>query len=81
MASFLDPRMKSGAGLSNDDKEIIYHKIQEAIIEIATMELENAQPQEQAQQQPAPHYEKSKGTKLKIKIYLMKLTILTLLTL
>jgi len=53
--------MKGGVGLSNDDKEIIYDKIQESIIEIATMELENAQPQEQAQQQPAPHYEKSQG--------------------
>ena len=48
-------------GLSSDNKETIYDKIREAIIEIATMELENAQPQEQAQQKPAPHYEKSQG--------------------
>ena len=27
MASFLDPRMKGGVGLLNDDKEIIYDKI------------------------------------------------------
>jgi len=27
MASFLDPRMKGGVGLSNEDKEIIYDKI------------------------------------------------------
>ena len=61
MASLLDPRMNGGVGLSNDNKKIIYDKIQEAIIEISTMELENAQPQEQTQQQPAPHYEKSQG--------------------
>jgi len=61
MASFLDPRIKGGFGLLNDNKEIIYDKIREAIIEIATMELENAQPQEQAQQQPAAHYEKIQG--------------------
>jgi len=42
MASFLDPRMKGGVGLSNEDKEIIYDKIRDAIIEIATMELMNA---------------------------------------
>ena len=53
--------MKGGVGLLNDDKEIIYDKIQEVIIEIATMELENPQPHEQAQQQPAAHYEKSQG--------------------
>jgi len=47
MASILDPRTKDGVGLSNDDKEIIYEKFQEAIIKIATMELENVQPQEQ----------------------------------
>jgi len=58
MASFSDPRRKGGVGLSNDSKEIIYDKIQEAIIEIATMELQNSQPQEQAHQQPAAHYEK-----------------------
>ena len=78
MASLLDPRMKGGVGLSNEDKEIIYDKIQEAIIKIATMELKNAQPQEQAHQQPA--LKRAKGTKLKM-IYLMKLTIHTLLTL
>jgi len=61
MASFLDPRMKGGVGLLNEDKEIIYDKIREAIIKIATMELKNAQPQEQAHQQPAAHYEKSQG--------------------
>jgi len=27
MASFLDPRMKGGVGLSNEDKEVIYDKI------------------------------------------------------
>ena len=59
MASFLDPRMKGRVGLSNEDKEIIYEKFQEAIIKIATMELENVQLQEQSQQQPAPHYEKN----------------------
>ena len=61
MASFLDPRMKGGVGLSNEDKEIIYDKIREAIIEIATMELKNAQPHEQAHQQPATHYGRSQG--------------------
>ena len=62
MVSFLDPRMKGGVGLSNEDKEIIYDKIREAIIEISTMELKNAQPQEQGQQQqPAAHYEKIQG--------------------
>jgi len=60
MASFLDPRMKGEVGLSNEDKDIIYEKIREAIIEIATMELDHAQPQEQ-EQQPAPHYEKIQG--------------------
>jgi len=39
----------------NEDKEIIYEKIREAIIK-----LEHEQPQEQ-QQQPAPHYEKIQG--------------------
>jgi len=67
MASLLDPRMKGGVGLSNEDKEIIYDKIWEAIIEITTMELENAQPQEQTQQQPAPHYEKSQGHQAEVK--------------
>jgi len=42
MASFLDPWMKGGVGLSNEEKEIIYDKIQEVIIKIATMELKNA---------------------------------------
>ena len=37
MASILDPRIKGGVGLLNDDKEIIYDKIREAIIEIATI--------------------------------------------
>jgi len=55
MASFLDPRMRGEVGLSHEDKDIIYEKIREAIIEIATMESEHAQPQEQ-QQQPAQHY-------------------------
>ena len=50
MSPFLDPRMKDGVGLSNEDKDIIYEKNQKTIIKIATMELEHAQPQ----QQPAP---------------------------
>ena len=79
MASFLDPRMKGGVGLLNEDKEIIYDKIREAIIKIATIELKNAQPQEQAHQQHIMR--KAKGTKLKMMIYLMKLTVLMLLTL
>jgi len=55
MACSLDPRMTGGVGRLNEDKEIIYEKIREAIIK-----LEHEQPQEQ-QQQPAPHYEKIQG--------------------
>ena len=45
------------------------------------MEFENTQPQEQAQNLMLQIMRKAKGTKLKMKIYLMKLTILMLLTL
>jgi len=48
--------MKGGVGISNEDKDIIYEKIIEAIVEIATMELGHAQPLEQ--QQHAPNSEK-----------------------
>ncbi len=39
MASFLDSRMKGGAGISDADKEIIYDNIRESIIELAAMEI------------------------------------------
>ena len=32
MASFLDPSMKGGVGLFNEDKDIFYEKFREAII-------------------------------------------------
>ena len=47
MASFLDLQMKGGVGLLNDDKEIIYDKIREAIIEVSTKALKDAQPHQQ----------------------------------
>jgi len=73
--------MKCRVGLSNDDKVIICDK-SEAIIEIATMELKNAQPQKKYNINNLLHMmRKSKGTKLKMQIYLMKLRVLTLLTL
>jgi len=43
-------------GYQIKDKDIIYEKIREAFIEIATLKLEHAQPQEH--QRPAQHYEK-----------------------
>ena len=33
MASFLDPRMKGGVGISDADKEIIYDNIKQSIID------------------------------------------------
>jgi len=57
---FLDPRIKCGVGLSNEDNDIIYEKSREAIIEITAMELEHAQPKEQ-QQQPAQHCQQIQG--------------------
>ena len=59
MASFLDPRMKGGVGISDADKEIIYDNVRESIIEIAAVEIGHVHPHEQQQQQPeqvpAPH--------------------------
>ena len=59
MPSFLDPRMKGGVGISDEDKEIIYEKIRESMIEIAAVEIGHAGHahwHEQHQQQvPAPH--------------------------
>ena len=47
-------------GYQIKDKDIIYEKIREAFIEIATLKLEHAQLQEQ-HQQPAQHDEKNQG--------------------
>ena len=47
MASFLDPRMKGGVGISDTNREIIYDNIRDSIIEIATADL--GQPTEQQQ--------------------------------
>ena len=59
MASFLDPRMKGGVGISDADKEAIYENIRETIIEIAVVEIGHVHPHERQQQQPeqvpAPH--------------------------
>jgi hypothetical protein len=49
MASFLDPRMKGGVGISEADKEAIYENIRSAIIDIAAVEV--AGQGNQAQQQ------------------------------
>jgi hypothetical protein len=60
MASFLDPRMKGGVGVSELDKEIIYEKIRQHLMEIAAVEEVQAHPQQhmhapapRQQQQPA----------------------------
>jgi hypothetical protein len=53
MASFLDPSMKGGVGISDTDKEIIYDTIRESIIDIAAVEIGNqCEQQQQQQQQP-----------------------------
>ncbi len=39
MASFMDPRMKGGVGISDTNREIIYDNIRDSIIEIATADL------------------------------------------
>lgn len=56
MASYLDPRMKGGVGISDADREIIYDNIRSSIIDIATVELGHLhlQPHEQQQEQ-VPH--------------------------
>jgi len=53
MASYLDPRMKGGVGISDADREIIYDNIRSSIINIATVELGHLhlQPHEQQQEQ------------------------------
>jgi hypothetical protein len=51
MASFLDRRMKGGVGVSELDKEIIYDKIRQHLMEIAAVEEVQVQAQPQQQQQ------------------------------
>jgi len=57
MASFSDPRIKSGVGISDADKEIIYDNIRESTIEIEAVEIGHVHPHEhqQSEQVPAPH--------------------------
>jgi hypothetical protein len=54
MASFLDLRMKDGVGVSELDKEIIYNKIRQHLMEIAAVEEVQAHPQQQQQHVHAP---------------------------
>jgi hypothetical protein len=53
MASFLDPRMKGGVGISDTNREIIYDNIRDSIIEIATADLGHLHLQPTEQQQLA----------------------------
>ncbi len=48
MASFLESRMKGRVGISDADKEVIYHNMREPIIEVAAVEI--GHPNEQQQQ-------------------------------
>jgi hypothetical protein len=72
MASFLDPRIKSGVGISDADKEIIYDNIRESTIEIEAVEIGHVHPDEhqQSEQVPAPH-DKFNSNLLKKMTYLM----------
>jgi hypothetical protein len=63
MASLLDPRMKGGVGISEQDKAYIYESIRQTIVEIASQEIagqgQHNQPN-QHEQEPLPelvHYQ------------------------
>ncbi len=58
VASFLDPRMKGGVGISQADKVVIYDNIRSSMIEIAAMEVAGrANPAQHPNdfEQHAPH--------------------------
>jgi hypothetical protein len=76
MASFLDPTMKGGAGISDVDKEIIDEKIRELITENSAVEVGHPHPHEQQQQDPAPvpHEKTNNNHRM---TYLMRSTIIT----
>jgi acyl-coenzyme A thioesterase PaaI-like protein len=51
MASFLDPRMEGGAGISDEDKQQMYDQIRMSIIDIGAEEMVQNLPNQHEHEQ------------------------------